>query len=77
MIPLALKKHKVYFSKSVAAKLVGGRARLLKLISLGKIAVEKPTVKQNGKWYCSAGDVIRYISLCPPPAATSGRKGIK
>ncbi|MDE6810664.1 MAG: hypothetical protein K2J42_11360 [Muribaculaceae bacterium] len=63
MIPLVFKKHRVVFSKSEAAKLVGGRARLLRLIDRGAIEVEKPTNKQNGKWFCSAADVIKHIRL--------------
>lgn len=63
IIPLALKKHGIVFSKTEAAKLVGGRARLLRLIERGEIQVEKPTNKQNGKWFCSAADVIRHIAL--------------
>ncbi|MBD5307630.1 MAG: hypothetical protein HDS14_08430 [Bacteroides sp.] len=60
---MILKQHKVVFSKSVAARLVGGRARLLKLITEGRIEVEKPTNRQNGKWFCDAGDVIRYMAI--------------
>lgn len=63
LLPIVLKKHAIVFSKTEAAKLVGGKARLLKLIERGKISVEKPTNKQNGKWYCSAGDVIKYVRL--------------
>lgn len=63
MIPLVLQKHDIVFSKTEAAKLVGGRARLLRLVGAGKIRVDKPTNRQNGKWFCNAGDVIRYIVL--------------
>lgn len=63
-IPLALNRQGVMFSKTMAAKLVGGRGRLGKLIELGKIRVEKKAFgKQNGKWYCDGGDVIRNIKL--------------
>ena len=51
------------FSKTVASRIVGGRSILNKLIVNGKIRVEKPTNKQNGKWYCNAGDVIRNIRI--------------
>ena len=47
------------FCKDTAAKIVGGVKKLERLISEGKIAAEKPTKKQNGKWYCNAADVLR------------------
>lgn len=47
------------FCKDKAAKIVGGVRKLENLISEGKIAAEKPTRKQNGKWYCNAADVLR------------------
>lgn len=63
-IPLILNRHGVMFSKTMAAKLVGGRGRLGKLIEHGKIRVEKKASgKQNGKWYCNGGDVIQNIQL--------------
>ncbi|MDR0939951.1 MAG: hypothetical protein LBN29_11505 [Mediterranea sp.] len=51
------------FSKDVAADIVGGRARLEKLVGSGKIRAEKRTNKQNGKWFCNAWDVIKYARL--------------
>lgn len=63
-IPLVLNRQGVVFSKTMAAKLVGGRGKLGKLIEHGKIRVEKKaTGKQNGKWYCNGGDVIRNMKL--------------
>lgn len=63
-IPLTLNRHGVVFSKTTAAKLVGGRGKLGKLIEHGEIRVEKKASgKQNGKWYCNGGDVIRNIKL--------------
>lgn len=56
-------KRGVKFSKATAAKLVGGEYRLEKLVMLGKIRMSKPTAKQNGKWFCNGGDVIRHIKL--------------
>lgn len=56
-------KHNIMFSKSKSASLVGGESRLLKLIGEGKIRADKPTLTQNGKWYCLAADVIRYLKL--------------
>lgn len=64
MIPLMLNKKGVVFSKTMAAKLVGGYARLGKLIENGSIRVEKRcNGKQNGKWYCNGGDVIRNMPV--------------
>lgn len=64
MIPIMFSKHGVVFSKTMAAKLVGGRGKLGRLIELGKVRVEKKALgKQNGKWYCDGGDVIRNIKL--------------
>lgn len=48
------------FSKNAAAKIVGGRVRLEKLVGEGKIRADKPTNSQNGKWFCNASDVLRY-----------------
>lgn len=63
-IPLMLNRHKIVFSKTTAAKLVGGHGRLGKLIERGLVRVEKKASgKQNGKWYCNGGDVIRNIKL--------------
>ena len=47
-------RHNVVFSKTTAAKLVGGRGKLGKLIERGLVRVEKKASgKQNGKWYCN------------------------
>lgn len=63
-IPLAFSRHSIVFSKTAAAKLVGGRVRLRKLMETGKVRVEKKAMgKQNGKWYCNGSDVIRNIKL--------------
>lgn len=46
LIPIMLNKHGIVFSKTVAAKLVGGRGKLGKLIERGLVRVEK---KASGK----------------------------
>lgn len=48
------------FSKTMSAAIVGGRRRLEDLVGRGKIAVDKPTAHQHGKWQCRASDVLRY-----------------
>ena len=47
----------------LAAEIVGGRGRLLRLIEGKKIRANKPTNKQNGKWFCNAADVLKYAQL--------------
>ena len=49
------------FGQRKAASMVGGLGRLLKLIEEGKIRSDKPSNKQNGKWFCNAADVLRYV----------------
>lgn len=63
VVRFVFNKSGITFSKAVAAKLVGGEYRLEKLVSEGKIRMEKPTAKQNGKWFCNGGDVISHIKL--------------
>jgi hypothetical protein len=63
LVSFVFRKFGITFSKATAAKLVGGEYRLEKLVSEGKIRMEKPTAKQNGKWFCDGGDVITHIKL--------------
>ena len=49
------------FGQRKAASMVGGLGRLLQLIEEGKIRSDKPINKQNGKWFCNAADVLRYV----------------
>lgn len=63
LLRLIFSKRGVTFSKAVAAKLVGGEYRLEKLVGEGEIRMVKPTAKQNGKWFCDGGDVIKHIKL--------------
>jgi hypothetical protein len=52
------------FGLRKAEKIVGGRTRLLRLIEEGKIRAEKTNGQaQNGKWFCNAGDVLRYAMI--------------
>lgn len=57
---LALEANNVTFSKNVSEALVGS-GKLIRLIEEGKIEADKPTNKQNGKWFCKASDVVRHI----------------
>lgn len=50
------------FSKDLSAKIVGGEDKLNRLIESGLIRFEKPTNKQNGKWFCRASDVLRHCA---------------
>lgn len=51
------------FGYRVAASIVGGRARLDRLIMEGRIRADKPCQKQNGKWMCNAADVLRHTRI--------------
>ena len=52
------------FGLRYSEKIVGGRARLERLIVEGKIRAEKGNVNaQNGKWLCNASDVLRYAKI--------------
>lgn len=49
------------FGLRYSEKIVGGRTRLERLITDGKIRAKKGNGKvQNGKWLCNAADVLRY-----------------
>lgn len=48
------------FCKTEAMRIVGGEKRLTDLIAAGEIEASKPTVSQNGKWYCNAAQVLRH-----------------
>ena len=63
LVCVVFRRLGITFSKATAAKLVGGEYRLEKLVGEGKIRMEKPTAKQNGKWFCDGGDVIQHIKL--------------
>lgn len=58
---ILIKLNGEVLSKSVASRLVGGRAELYRLIEHGKIRVEKKNNVQNGKWYCNASDVLQSV----------------
>ena len=52
------------FGLRQSQRIVGGRARLFRLIEEGKVRAEKVNSKaQNGKWQCNASDVLRYARL--------------
>jgi hypothetical protein len=50
----------ITFSQREAEKIVGGRARLTRLVGEGRIRMEKRANRQNGKWYCNAFDCVIY-----------------
>ena len=52
------------FGLKKSERIVGGHARLMRLIEEGKIRAEKVNGNaQNGKWFCNAGDVLRYARI--------------
>lgn len=57
-IYLLMGKH--VFGYRMAASIVGGRARLDRLIGEGRVMAEKRSSSQNGKWYCNAAQVLYY-----------------
>lgn len=66
-------REDITFGQREAAKLVGGRTRLEKLIAEGRIRAEKRTMTQNGKWYCNAGDVLCYVKNKPRKKRTTNK----
>lgn len=62
-IYLVLGKQQITFSKTVSAKIVGGKYRLIKLILRGEIRMTKPSATQNGRWQCNAADVLRHAKF--------------
>lgn len=63
LVSFVFRRLGITFSKATAAKLVGGEYRLEKLVTEGKIRMDKPTAKQNGKWFCDGGDVINHLKF--------------
>lgn len=57
----SLRRNNIMLSKSEAMKIVGGRYVLERLVATGKIRMQKPSEKTNGKWFCRAEDVFRYV----------------
>ena len=49
------------FSKNEAAKIVGGRRKLMLLIESGEIEVE---MSCRGKWQCRGEQVLRHLKGC-------------
>ena len=47
-------------TKNQAEVMVGGRRRLERLVSEGKIEAVKMGERQNARWLCNGADVIRY-----------------
>lgn len=52
------------FGLRTAEKIVGGRARLLRLIAAGRIRARKGNREaQNGKWLVNASDCLRFAKV--------------
>lgn len=52
------------FGLRAAEKIVGGRARLFRLIASGMIRAEKGNRNaQNGKWLVNASDCLRFAKV--------------
>ena len=50
----------ITFSKTQAAKIVGGRYVLERLVAARKIRMVQPHQKQNSRWQCNGEDVLRH-----------------
>jgi len=48
------------FGKRQAEMIVGGRAKLRRLMESGAVQFTKDNPSQNGKWRCNAADVLRH-----------------
>ena len=53
----------ITFSQREAEKIVGGRARLTRLVCEGKIRMERRKNRQNSRWYCNAFDCIKNAQV--------------
>ncbi len=51
------------FGRNQSADIVGGLARLKRLVGKGLIRADKRSNTKNGKWYCNAYDVLKYATL--------------
>lgn len=51
------------YPKKVCMQLFGDKVNECPNVSEGKIRMEKPTAKQNGKWFCDGGDVISHLKF--------------
>nr|DAK61223.1 MAG TPA: hypothetical protein [Caudoviricetes sp.] len=58
----AVRTNTITFSKTEAAKIIGSRCFLEKLVATGKIRMNKPSDRQAGAWKCNAEDVLRYAN---------------
>lgn len=63
LIAIILSKLGITFSKTEAMKIVGGEARLIRLIERSEIRCDRANSRQNGRWQCDAGDVLRHIRI--------------
>lgn len=53
-----------FFGFRFSEKIVGGRTRLERLITAGKIRAEKGNKEcQHGKWLINAADVLRHAKV--------------
>jgi hypothetical protein len=50
----------ITFTKAVAARIVGSRYRLERLVREKKIRMTKPGALQNSPWECNGEDVLRH-----------------
>lgn len=63
ILRVVFEKYQIRFSKREAAKIVGGIYRLERLVEEGKVRMDKPAAKQNGKWFCNGWDVLTHTKI--------------
>lgn len=59
---ILLAMEEIPLSKTQAARIVGSEKKLETLVDRGDIRADKPTARQNGKWFCNGGDVLRHCA---------------
>lgn len=60
LAPTLLDRNGITFSKTEAARMVGGESRLKALMIEGKVRVDGAPTAANSRWRCRGGDVLRY-----------------
>lgn len=58
-----LRTKDITLSKTVAAKIVGGRYTLEKLITGKRIRMTQLRKGHCARWYCNAADVLKHVNF--------------
>ncbi|MBQ7157756.1 MAG: hypothetical protein IJR86_08200 [Bacteroidaceae bacterium] len=60
--------------RNEAARIVGGLAKLKRLIASGEIDAVKPKDAQNGKWRCNLSQVLLHARTKPKINKSNSKK---